>query len=135
MKCKIGIPASLILLALLLPPVAVPQQAPARPNTENKKVSIRIKITADDKPSLPSGSKIQWNSEDHACKQTSGDPQPIGPGDVTFLSVRLCRINILIFITGFDTKMVTLDLPKNSGKLKNEIHITVRRQGKPEIAW
>jgi hypothetical protein len=145
MKCKIGIPVSLLLLTLLpSATIALPQDVPDKSSkgdtskTEDKKnnssVSIQIKISVDDKPSLPPGSKIQWNGEDNACEQTKGE-QPIGPGDVTSMEVRACKINILIFITGFATKKVTLDLAKNREKFKDTILITVKHQGEPEVAW
>ena len=145
MRCKVGIPVPLLLL-MLLPPVtiAVPQGVPDKSNkgdtskTDDKKnnssLNIQIKISLDGKPSLPPGSKIQWSGEDNTCKQTKGE-QPIGPGDVTSVEVRACKINILIFITGFETKKVTLDLAKNSEKLKDTVHITVKHQGEPEVAW
>jgi hypothetical protein len=144
MKCKVGIPVALLLL-MLSPPatIAVPQDVPDKSNkgdtskTEDKKnnssFSIQIKFSVDDRPSLPPGSKIQWNGEDNTCEQTKGD-QPIGPGGVTSMEVRACKINILIFITGFATKKVTLDLAKNKEKFKDTILITVKHQGEPEVA-
>lgn len=146
MKCKIEIPVALLSLVLLLPPITIafPQDAPDKPNkddapkTDDKKhnstASIQIKFSAEDRASLPSGSKIQWNGEDNTCKQVKGG-QPIGPGGVTSLEVPVCKINILIFITGFNIKTVTLDLPKNSERFKDTIHIAIKHQGEPEVDW
>jgi|SRR5215467_13531961 len=146
MKRKIGIPASLLLLTLLLQinTIARPQDPPDKPNkgdapktedrTHNSTASIQIKFSAENKAELPSGSRIQWNGEDSSCKQTKGG-QPIGAGGMTSLEVPVCKINILIFITGFNIKTVALDLPKNSERFKDTIHITVRRQGEPEVDW
>lgn len=145
MRCKIGILATLPLLILLTPiTIAFAQDVPDKSNksdtskTDDKKnnsgASIQIKISVEGKSSLPPGSKIQWNGEDNTCKQTKGE-QPTGPGDVTSLEVRACKINILIFITGFETKKITLDLAKNREKFKDTIHITVKHQGEPEVVW
>ncbi len=140
MKCKVAIPAVFLSLTLLpTVTIAVPQDVPDKSNkgdtskTDDKK-TIKIKVSVDGQPSLPQGSKIQWNGEDNTCKQTKGE-QPIGPGDVTSMEVRACKINILIFITGFQTQKVTLDLAKNRENFKDTIHITVKHQGDPEVAW
>ena len=142
MKWKLEMPAPLVLLALLLShnAWALPQDPPDKPKadapkTEDKKrASIQIRFSSEDEPTLPSGSKIQWNGEDSSCRQSKGG-QPIGPGGVTSLEVPVCRIKIAIFITGINVKTVTLDLPKNTEKLKDSIRIIVKREGEPQVDW
>jgi hypothetical protein len=146
MRCQIRILTTLLVLASLHAPLgsAVSQEAPdkstkpdaskADEKKNNSLISVQIKISADGKPSLPSESKIQWSGADDACKQKL-EEKSIGPGGVTTVTVLPCKIKVLIMITGFDTKTVTLDLAKNNEKSPQTVTITVKRQGPPVVAW
>lgn len=143
MKCMIGIPSGLVLLILLLPAAAVtlPQDEPNKSKKndstktdEERTVSVKIVISAKSRSTLPSGSKIQWSGADDTCKIVAGE-QSVGADGKASVSLPVCKVKLKIFITGFDTKAVTVDLVGNEEKYEDPIRITVRRQGPAEVVW
>jgi len=142
MKYRVVV-AALLLLALSLPAVARPQeetdkskkQEPA--TTEEKKssptISVPIKMSAEGKSSLPSGSNIEWEGVGKSCSTETGKKNLNSDG-LTVVNLPACTVKLVIFITGFDTKTVTLDIAKDKEKYKEPIRILVKHKGSPEIA-
>ncbi len=146
MKCKMGIPAALLFLAFLRPAVAMalPQEEAnkskkndAAKGDEKKNdatARVKIKISAEGKSSLPSGSKIEWQGIEETCKDVTGKRRLESSG-ATSVSLPVCKVKLMVFITGFDTKAVTVDLAGNEERYNDPIRITVKHQGPAEVDW
>ena len=105
--------------------------------TESKKsystVSVPIKISAEDKSSLPSGANIEWQGVGNTCT-TEIEKKNLPSDGETLLNLPVCKVRLVIFITGFDTKTITLKIVKDKDKYKDPMHIIVKHTGSPEIA-
>src|SRR5262249_23025649 len=107
---------------------------PADPHADDKTASVKLMVSAEDHPTIPSGSKIQWEGSGDGCRTVAGE-QSLRPTDATPLTLPVCKIRLTIFITGFTTKAVTVDLVGNEKKYADPILIKVRLQGSPEVSW
>ncbi len=128
--------AAWLLAALLLPVAArsLPQQESNSDADEPATVSVKIKVTAEGKSSLPSGSKIEWKGAEESCKGSAGRKN-LETSETTRVSLPVCKVRLLVFITGFETKAVTVDLAANEDKVEDPIRITVKHQGPAEVDW
>lgn len=144
MNQKARVFAALLLLTFSRPAIGLPQDQEDKskkaevPQTEEKKnkssVSVKIKIVAEGKPSIPSGSKVEWEGVGESCKNVSGE-QNLRSTEATPLTLPVCKVKLTIFITGFNTTAVTVDLAGNEEKYANPIRIKVKRQGPAEVEW
>jgi hypothetical protein len=146
MKCKISSLAAILSLTLMLLAVgsAVAQEEKDKPKnndspkTEEKKsnstASVRIMVSAEGKSSLPSGSRIEWKSLDDNGEGAAGTKNLESSG-ATSLSLPVCKVKVWVFVTGFDTKAVMLDLNGKEDKYNDLISIKVKRQGPAQVEW
>jgi hypothetical protein len=145
MKYKTGILTVLLCMTLVLSTAAVSalQAEPDKPKTgdaaktndiKDKKpgadstIAVRFKISAENTPTLPTLSKVELSGADESCKKVQGE-QPIESGQVTFTKLPVCKIRLKIFITGFDTKTVSVDL----ANYKEPMLIFVKSIGDPVV--
>jgi hypothetical protein len=141
MKYKTGIPALFLCLALLRLAVAAqapqdettkPENSPAPKTTQKKtKISVHIIVSAEGHDKLPSGSRIDLQGREEACKDVQRLQQSIGPDGTTFLDLPICRVELRIYITGFDTKIISVDL----AAYKNPMRVLVKSKRPPVISW
>lgn len=144
MNCPIRVFAALLVLAVLWPAKGLPQDHPDKskqneaPKAEEKRndsaVSLKILISAEGKEAIPSGSKIQWEGSEENCKEVSGE-QNLRPTGATPVRLPVCKVRLTIFITGFNTKAVTVDLAGNEKRYAEPIRIIVKLQGPAEVTW
>jgi hypothetical protein len=121
-----------VLAVVLSGPVTVAAQD--RRGGDEKTANVKVVISAEDKPTIPSGSKIEWESIGDSCKSASGE-QNLRPTDATPLTLPVCKVKLTIFITGFNAKAVTVDLVGNEKKYGDPIQIKVKVQGSAEVSW
>lgn len=107
---------------------------PPRAGGEPKMAGVKVQIAAQDTPVIPSGSKIRWEGTGEGCTGVAGE-QSIRPTEVTPLTLPVCKVKLTIFITGFTTKAVTIDLVGNEKKYADPIQIAVKLQGAAEVSW
>lgn len=144
MKHRVGVFAALLLLTLSRPAVGLPQDQVDKskkneaPKTDEKKnnstVSVKIKISAEGKSAIPSGSWIEWEGIGESCKNVTGE-QNLRSTEATPVSLPVCKVKLTIFITGFNTTAVTVDLAGNEEKYADPIRITVKRKRPAEVDW
>ena len=101
---------------------------------EKKRVTVKVKLSAEGNAVLPSGSKIQWEGIGDTCKKISGEKAVQSAGETT-MTIPVCKVKLTMFITGFDTKAIVVDVASNAHRYSNPIRITVKRQGPAEFAW
>ena|SRR5215475_1355914 len=142
-----GIPASLLLLATLCPNDAVgsrqaestkPSESEPPKTSESQPAltaSVKVKVSAEDRSTLPSGSRIEWQGLEGRCGTAIGRKTLDPNGAMTSVTLPVCKVRLTIFITGFDTKAITVDLAANREKYKDPIRITVKHQGLAELDW
>jgi hypothetical protein len=145
MKCKIAVPAALLLLALLRPAVgiALPQDEANKSKkddaskTDEKKnsstVKVKIKISAEGRSSLPSGSRIEWEGEG-TCKNVTGRNR-LESDKPTSVNLPACQVKLTVFMTGYDAAAVTVDVAGNAEKYGDPIRIAVKHHGAAEVDW
>jgi outer membrane protein assembly factor BamA len=148
MKYKIGILATLLCLVLfhLAVAIVIPQDEPNKPrNGDTKKtqdnptprvgsdatVSVRIKVSAQGMRTLPAGSTIQLKGNQDTCKEAVEREQPIQAGEATFRDLPVCRVKLWIYITGFDSQTVKVDL----ANYRDSLQIMVKSIGPPVVTW
>jgi hypothetical protein len=132
-----------MVLCLALPPFAaaipLPQDEPPKPeSTETKKtvekktnISVHFTVEAEGKSSLPTGSKIDLKGDARACKNLKRLQQHLGSDGATFPDVPVCKVRLWIYITGFETKTLSLDLAHYKGPAR----ILVKSKGPPAVDW
>jgi len=139
-KFKTRIPVLILCVALSRPAVAVPfpQDEPSKTGTSPAKkpvdkkarIDLHIIISAEGKQALPSGSKIDLLGNGQACQDVQRLQHSIGPdGGATFVDLPLCKVKLTIYITGFDTKFVFVNL----ADYKDPMRIVVKSNGPPVI--
>jgi hypothetical protein len=146
MKYKTAILTTLLCLGLIRATAAVSwvQSEPDKPKTgdtpkpsdktdksppADSVMTVRFKISAEKSPTLPTQSKIEMSGADEKCKDVQGS-QYIKSGEVTFTKLPVCKIKLTIFITGFNSQIVSIDL----AKYKEPILIMVKSTGDPVVA-
>jgi hypothetical protein len=136
--------SSFVLIALLTSVASAPTAVAAQERGEGPRLTdahaddrtanVRLMVSAEDRAAIPAGSKIQWEGTGDGCR-TDPIEQSLRPKDATPLTLPVCKVKLTIFITGFATKAVTVDLVGNEKKYDDPIHIRVRLQGLPEVSW
>jgi hypothetical protein len=117
----------------------VPQDEPGKPATsparkpadKKAKINVHIIVSAEGKDTLPSGSKIDLLGNEPACEDVQRLKHSIGPDGATFPDLPVCKVKLKIYITGFDTKTVVVDL----ADYKDPMRILVKSTGPPVINW
>jgi hypothetical protein len=117
----------------------VPQDEPGKPGTspakktadKKAKISVHIIVSAQGKDALPSGSKIDLLGNEPACQDVQRLQHGIGPDGATFPDLPVCKIKLMIYITGFDTKTALVDL----ADYKDPMRILVKTNGPPVVSW
>jgi hypothetical protein len=142
-KYRIGVFATL-LLASSRPGIALPQDQAKKitmseaASTNQKKsgstVSIKLKIFAEGKPSLPSGSRIAWQGVEDRCRNVTGNKYLELDGTTT-VNLPVCKTRLTLFVTGFSTQAVVVDVATNTRKYKEQLRIAIRHQGAAEVVW
>jgi hypothetical protein len=145
MKCKMVIPVALLFLAVLRPAVAIAvlqdeadkSKKNDAPKTDEKKnsstVSVKIRISAEGRTALPSEARIEWQGIEETCKNVTGGKRLDSNETSVNFPTNLCKVKLTVFMTGYDTAAVTVDLATNKEKCQDLIRITVKRQGPPEV--
>ena len=140
-KFKTRIPTLILCVALL--PLAVvvpvaqdesdkPATSPAKKPVDKKaKINVHIIVSAEGKHALPSGSKIDLLGNEQTCQDVQRLQHSIGPDGATFPDLPPCKVKLKIYITGFDTKTVSVDL----ADYKDPMRILVKSNGPPVISW
>lgn len=145
MKYKTAILTALLCLGLVRATAAVSllQAEPDKPKTgetpkpndktDNRPpadttMTVRFKISAENKPAIPTESKVEMSGTNEKCKNVQGS-QVIKSGEVTFTKVPLCKIKLKFFITGFNTKSVVVDL----ANYKEPMLISIKVNGDPVV--
>ena len=72
-------------------------------------INVRFRISAENKETLPTQSKVELSGADDKCKNVHGN-QDIKSGEVTFSKLPVCKVKLKIFVTGFNTQVVVVDL-------------------------
>jgi hypothetical protein len=103
-------------------------------HADDRTANVKLMVSAEDKPAIPSGSKIQWEGTGDGCR-TEPIEQSLRATDATPLTLPVCKVKVTIFMTGFPAKAVTVDLVGNEKKYADPIHIKVKLQGSPEVSW
>jgi hypothetical protein len=144
MKYEVSLCALIVLAALTRPSFALlGNKAAGAPEsngiaeTEEKRIStvnVKVKISAEGKSVLPSGSKIQWEGIGDSCKKITGEKALQSTG-ATPITLPVCKVKLTVFITSFDTKAVMVDVAGSADKYAEPIRITVKHQGPAEVVW
>jgi len=148
MKYRMGILATLLGLVLfqIAGAIVIPQDESNKPdNTDAKKtednrtpkaasdstISVRIKVSVQGMKALPTGSTIQLKGNQDACKEAVEREQPIQSGQATFEDLPVCAVRLWIYITGFNSQTVKVDL----ANYKDPLQIMVKSNGPPVVKW
>ncbi len=109
-----------------------PAISPAKKPVDKKaKINVHIIVSAEGKDALPSGSKIDLLGNEPACEDVQRLKHSIGPDGATITDLPVCKVKLKIYITGFDTKTVVVDL----ADYKDPMRILVKSNGPPVISW
>src|SRR5512138_2481875 len=107
MTRRLGIAAGLAML-LGSAPGAQSQQTAGSQATPHD-ITFGLRVSVEDKPELPANSKVEWKGTSDGCTGEQGN-QLLHPAGSTQLTIRTCKVRLLIFVTGYDTKQVVTDL-------------------------
>jgi hypothetical protein len=147
MNYKIGIAVTLLCLFPARLTVAIPasQEESGRPGNSDTKhtnenktkkpssetaIPVHIKILAQGMEALPTGSTIELKGNQETCKNLRLT-QNIQSGEVTFPDLPVCKVQLRIFITGFNAQLVSVDL----ASYKDPMRILVKSDGPPIVSW
>jgi len=147
MNYKIGIAITLLCLFFVRLTVATPapQDETIKPGSSDTKhadenktkkassetaIPIHIKVFAQGRQALPAGSTIELKGDQETCKKLQRT-QNIQSGEVTFTDLPVCKVQLRIFITGFDAQLVSVDL----ANYKDPMRILVKSDGPPLVSW
>ncbi len=114
--------------------MALPQDEANKSKKNDAAARVKIRISAEGRSSLPSGSKIEWQGLEESCRKATGR-RNLESNGATSVSPPVCKVKLMVFITGFDTKAVTVDLAGNEERYNEPIHFTVKHQGPAEVDW
>jgi hypothetical protein len=93
-------------------------------------ITLQVKISAEGKHQLPSGSRVELKGDDDTCKKVSRPVQNLETeGVASFPGLPACRVRLSIFVTGFQWKSVPVDLTQ----YKEPLQITVKVVGPPVV--
>lgn len=136
MICNRGI-LSTVLWASLLPFAAAlssSQDAATKPKDNSAKApahagktSLHIKVVAERRSNVPAGSRIELYGQ-NACSELESS-RSILLGEASFANLPKCKVLLKIFITGFSTKSLPVDLEK----YKDPMQILVKVVGPPIV--
>jgi hypothetical protein len=123
--------------AFLRAGVEAPEEDEATQAPQKKPQStanVKVKVSAEGKAVLPSGSKIQWEGIGATCRNVRGE-KTLQSAGATPVSLPACKVRFTVFVTGFDTKAVTVDLAGKEDKFDEPILISIKRQGPAQVTW
>lgn len=108
-----------------------PAMRPANTPVDKKaNINLQVIVSAEGKQTLPSGSKIDLSGNEQTCHDLQRLQHSVAQnGAATFNNVPTCKIKLTIYITGFDTKSISIDLADYKSPLK----ILVKAQGPPIV--
>ena len=86
-------------------------------------------MSAEGRDKLPAGSTIELKGDEDACKKVRPPEQNITSDGVTFPDLPVCKVKLWIFITGFDAKILPVDL----AHYKDPMRILVKSSGPPVV--
>ena len=92
-------------------------------------VPVHIQVSAQGMHKLPAGSTIEVKGKD-PCKSLHLS-QNIQNGDVMLPDLPVCKVELIIFITGFNAQTVSVDL----GNYKDPMRISITPNGPPTVSW
>lgn len=105
-----------------------PKNNVAKAPAHARKTSLHIKVVAERRSSVPGGSRIELYGQ-NACRELEPKSSGIRLGEASFESLPRCKVLLRIFITGFSTKSLPVDL----GKYKDPMQILVKVDGPPIV--
>ena len=146
MKYKLGL--VILTFCLALAGMAVVAQSTPEENTSDSKktedakpgnpdkpgaasnINLQVKILAEGKHPLPSGSRVELKGDEKSCEKVSRPLQNLeSEGVASFPDLPACRVRLSIYITGFDRKSVPVDLTH----YKDPLQILVKAVGPPVV--
>ena len=111
----------------------VPQESEPKNSDQKKQPSteftLRVKVTADGMDQLPSGSQLTLNGR-AGCEELRRSVTLDAAGNGSFQRVPACKAQIVVLITGFDTKMASVDL---AGYKDAPMRVQVTAGGPPQV--
>ena len=134
MTSRSGIVAVGILLLLSSASDAGSPQQSNSQRAAAREIAFSVLVSADGKPTLPDNSKIEWKGTGEGCTDENGSQSLHASGE-TRLTLRVCKLRLLIFITGYNTKQVLADLTDQNRREGDSMSIVVKHDGDPVVTW
>jgi hypothetical protein len=134
MTCRSGVVAIGIMLLLCSAWDAGSQEPSNGQRAAVREIAFSVQVSADGKPALPDNSKIEWKGTGEGCTDENGT-QSLHTSGATRLSLRACKMRLLIFITGYNTKQVLADLSDPDRRQGDSMNIVVKQDGNPAVTW
>jgi hypothetical protein len=90
-------------------------------------ILLHIKISAQGMEAVPNGSSIDLKGNQETCRKLERT-QNLQAGNATFPDLPVCKVQLRIFITGFNTLLVCVDL----ANYQDPLRILVKHNEPPE---
>lgn len=103
------------------------------PATAIATAEVRLRIVTEDDSEVPDGSHFTWDGLGGTCRDESGH-QPLWSSE-TPVVLPVCRLRLTLFVTGFNTQAVTLDLAGHADALNHPIRIRLRQNAPAVVSW
>jgi len=96
--------------------------------TADATITVHVEVSAEGMTKLPTGSTIRIKGDEKSCKNLEQE-QSLNSDRATFSSLPICKVKLKIYITGFDGKVLSVDL----AKYKDPMKILVKSAGVPVV--
>jgi len=98
-------------------------------NQSSTEFTLRVKVTAEGMTQLPSGSQLTLNGR-AGCEELHRSMTLDVEGNGNFPRIPPCKAQIVVIITGFDTKMASVDLASYKD---TPMRVHVSADGPPQV--
>ena len=106
-------------------------EKPAERATEKTTtMTLHVALYANELKELPDGSSIELKPDSDSCNKMKSIESDIHSGKATFANVPVCKVKFVMFVTGYNTQSISVDLLK----CKEPITIKIDSQASPKAS-
>jgi hypothetical protein len=93
-------------------------------------MTVHVALYANELKELPDGSSIELKPDSESCNKMKNMESDIHSGRATFADVPVCKVKFFVFVTGYNTQSIPVDLLK----CKEPITIKIDSQASPKAS-
>jgi hypothetical protein len=91
---------------------SAPKKTEEKAKDKPSAITVHVLVTADKLKELPDGSSVEIKPDSDKCNAMTSVESDIHSGKATFADIPVCKVRLLIFVTGFNAQGISVDLSK-----------------------